>query len=197
MKARLLVVALVFAAAACTPPDPLPGYISASAAERTLVVRTIEGYFAMRERAAVTGDATELFEAYPALALGEDRRQGINTETFFVERVRLAQGDGAFRKMSHELETYVPIVVYVRADHAVAFVHGLERFDYPRGGPSLGEIFVRFDLRRLADRWAIERTDEQVMGEPPPRTPAPKSSPAFSQAETATLRPDSRLEVET
>jgi hypothetical protein len=35
------------------------------------------------------------------------------------------------------------------------------------------EIFVRFDLRRDAGRWVIERTDEWVMGESAPRTPRP------------------------
>lgn len=179
MKARLVIVALVFAIAACAPPDPLPGFAPASAVDRASVVRAVEDYFAVRERAAVTGDTTELFESYPALALHEDRRQGINTETFFVERVRSAKtlpkeiAPSVIVRMSHQLERYVPIGVYVSADKAVAFVHGLEHFEYPSGGPSSGEIFVRFDLRRIDDRWLIERTDEQVMGEPPPRTPRP------------------------
>lgn len=199
MRARLVLVALVFAAAACAPPDPLPGYAPASAVERAFVIAVIYEYFAMRERAALTGDATELFVAYPTLAQHEDRRQGINTETFFVERVRsakrLPEGILVIVRMSHELELE-PVGVYVAADKAVAFVHGVEHWEYD-SGPSSGEIFVRFDLRRSGDRWVIERTDEQVMGEPPPRTPAPRSSPAFSQATTATLRPDSGLEVET
>jgi hypothetical protein len=179
MRAGLPRVALVLAVAACAAPDPLPGYAPASAVEREHVVAVIYDYFGMRERAAVSGDATELFAAHPTLALHEDRRVGINTETFFVERVRLAKtlpewgAPPRIVRMSHELENYTPIAVYVSADKAVAFVHGLERFDYPNGGPSLGEIFVRFDLRRSGDSWGILRTDEQVMGEPPPRTPDP------------------------
>lgn len=178
MRARLSLLA-VFVVAACGAPDPLAGYAPASAVDRALVVRTVEDYFAMRERAAVSGDATELFDAYPALAQHEDRRQGINTETFFVERVRSARtlpkeiAPSVIVRMSHVLEGYVPIAVYVSADKAVAFVHGLERFDYPNGGPSLGEIFMRFDLRWISERWVIERTDEQVMGERPPRTTGP------------------------
>jgi hypothetical protein len=181
VRARPIIVALALAlaVAACVAPDPLPGYTRASAPERAQVLRTIEDYFAKRERAAVTGDATELFSAYPALAKNEDRRNGINTETFFVERVRSAKtlpkeiAPPVIVRMSHELERYTPIGVYISADKAVAFVHGLERFDYPNGGPSLGEIFVRFDLRRSGDSWGILRTDEQVMGEPAPRTPNP------------------------
>ena len=173
MRTRPTLVALVLAVAACAAPDPLPGYVPASAVERAAVVAVIHEYFAMRERAAVSGDATELFVAHPTLALHEDRRVGINTETFFVERVRLANTQLVTVRMSHELENYTPIAVYVSADKAVAFVHGLERLNYGRGGPSLGEIFVRFDLRRSGDSWGILRTDEQVMGEPPPRTPDP------------------------
>jgi hypothetical protein len=75
--------------------------------------------------------------------------------------------------MSHSLEGRGPIQVYVRAESAVAFVHGSEEFEYPSGPPSFGEIFVSFDLRRDAGRWVIERTDGQVMGEPAPRTPRP------------------------
>lgn len=180
MQARVVVLFLVFAGVACAAPDPLPGYAPASAVERRSVIAVIYDYFAMRERAAVSGDATELFAAHPTLALHEDRRVGVNTETFFVERVRLANtltsdiAPPAIVRMSHELENYTPIGVYINADKAVAFVHGLERFDYRgSGGPSLGEIFVRFDLRRSGDSWGILRTDEQVMGEPPPITPNP------------------------
>ena len=179
MKTRPALVALVVALAACAAPDPLSGYAPASAVEGASVVAVIYDYFAMRERAATSGDASELFAAHPTLALHEDRRVGINTETFFVERVRLAKtlpewgAPPPIMRMSHELEKYTPIAVYVSADKAVAFVHGLERFDYPIGGPSLGEIFIRFDLRRSGDFWGILRTDEQVLGEPPPRTPDP------------------------
>lgn len=179
MRAGLFLIALLFGAVACAAPDPLPGYAPASAVERASVLAVIYDYFAMRERAAVSGDATELFAAHPTLADHEDRRVGINTETFFVERVRLAKTVPAWGAppvivhMSHDLEGYAPIAVYIGAGKAIAFVHGLERFDYPNGGPSLGEIFVRFDLRRSGDSWGILRTDEQVMGEPPLRTPDP------------------------
>jgi hypothetical protein len=176
---RIVVVALVFATACACAADPLTGYVTASADDRASVVRTIESYFAMRERAAVSGDVTELFNAYPALARNEDRCQGINTESFFAERARLARtqpkeiAPAEITRMSHSLEGRGPIQVYVRAESALAFVHGSEELEYPSGPPSFGEIFVRFDLRRDAGRWVIERTDQQVMGEPAPRTPRP------------------------
>jgi hypothetical protein len=166
---RLVVIALLLPVAACAgSADPLPGYTPASGLERASVVRTIEDYYAMRERAAVTGDGTELFQAYPALRQGMDRRRGINREAFFVENA-----PPEIIYMSHVLGWYAPIAVYVQADSAVAFAHSVEIFQYRSGGAGGGEVFVRFDLRRTLDRWLIERTDEQMMGEPPPRTPKP------------------------
>jgi hypothetical protein len=177
---RLLAVALMFAVAACAAPDPLPGYAPASAAERALVLRTVEDYYAMRERAAVSGDLFELYAAYPELARNVDRRQGINNEGFLAELARMARegpketAPRPITRMWHRLEIREPIGVYVRGSDAVAFVHGMESFEYlGSDAPSSGEIFVRFDLRRFSDRWVIERTDELKMGELPPRTPKP------------------------
>lgn len=91
VRTRSVAVALMFAVAACAAPDLLPGYARASAAERALVVRTVEDYYAMRERAAISGDLFELYAAYPELARNVDRRQGINNEGFFAELARMAR----------------------------------------------------------------------------------------------------------
>ncbi len=173
-------MALLVAGVVCAPADPLPGYVRASVEVRTAVLRTIEDYYAMRERAAVSGDLAELFAAFPDLARDRDRRQGVNNEAFLAELARMARegpketAPRPIVRMWHELESYEPIQVYVHQGRAVAFVHGGEHFEY-RGSPvpSGGEIFVRFDLRQDADRWLIERTDEQVLGERRPPTPAP------------------------
>jgi hypothetical protein len=176
----MVAVALMFAVAACAAPHPLPGYAPASALERALVVRTVEDYYAMRERAAVSGDLFELYAAYPELSRNVDRRQGINNEGFFAELARMARegpketAPRPITRMWHRLEVYEPIGVYVRGSDAVAFVHGMENFEYVGSdAPSSGEIFVRFGLRRVSDRWVVERTDELTMGELPPRTPKP------------------------
>jgi hypothetical protein len=180
MRAGLLGVALLLALAACAAPDPLPGYAPAAAGERESVVAVIYEYFAMRERAAVSGDLFELYAAYPELSRNVDRRQGINNEGFFAELARMARegpketAPRPITRMWHRLEVYEPIGVYVRGSNAVAFVHGMENFEYVGSdAPSSGEIFVRFDLRRVSDRWVVERTDELTMGELPPRTPKP------------------------
>ena len=108
------------AAAACAAPDPLPGYAPASAVERALVVRTVEDYYAMRERAAVSGDLLELYAAYPELARNVDRRQGINNEGFFAELARMARegpketAPRPITRMWHRLEISEPIGIRAR-----------------------------------------------------------------------------------
>lgn len=126
----------------------------------------IADYYTVLGRAFVTGDIRSLHAAYPNLASGEDIRNGINLETLRLRSWREVEATSA----RHELEPYEPMRIFVNGDRAVAFVHGIEWFEI-RGGPSGGEFFTRIDLVSDAGRWIVERTDEQMMGEPPPRIP--------------------------
>ena len=162
---------LAGALASCTPQptEPLPGYGATSAHERAAVMRTIEDYYSRRARAALSGDPAVIFVAYPKLAQAEDRTSGINTDAFFVERMRnLAVTDVRF-----EIEEREPARVYVKDDRAAAFVHGKETWRYPRGDATVAEFYTRLDLFRESSAWQIDRTDEVMLGERPPRTPAP------------------------
>ena len=162
---------LAGALASCTPQptEPLPGYGAASADERAAVMRTIEDYYSRRARAALSGDPAVIFVAYPKLVGAEDRSSGINTDAFFVERMRnLGVTDVRF-----EIEEREPARVYTREGRAVAFVHGKETWRYPRGDATIGEFYTRLDLFRESSAWQIDRTDEVMLGERPPRTPAP------------------------
>ena len=177
-RTPLTVLAAVGLIACATAVEPLPGYRAATTDERAAVVSALKKYFELRERVAVSGDVTELYGAYPDLTRNVDRRLGINNEGWFAERARLAREQPAevspslIARMWHELEYYEAIRVYLQGSTAVAFVHGLEHYQYTRSPvPSAGEIFMRFDLRRDAERWQIERTDELMMGERPPATP--------------------------
>ena len=149
--------------------DPLPGYTRASLEEHASIVHAIVDYYAARQRAVMFGDAALLFDAYPKLAQGEDLREGINLDGFFVRLMR----DDRVTKVTVELERYEPVRTYVSGAAAVGFVHGVETWHYPHSGPGSGEFFTRIDLANDAHRWAIERTDEQMMGERRPRTPNP------------------------
>jgi hypothetical protein len=168
-SAAALLVAV--AVASCTPQltDPLPGYRAASADQRAAVMRTIEDYYSRRARAALTGDTTTIFVVYPKLAQAEDRTGGMNTDAFFVERMRnLGVTDVQF-----EIEEREPARVYTMEGRAVAFVHGKETWRYLRGDVTIGEFYTRLDLFRESNGWQIDRTDEVMLGERPPRTPAP------------------------
>jgi hypothetical protein len=133
------------------------------------LLRAIADYYELRERAALIGDAGVLFAVYPQLADGEDRSRGVNTDGFFVERMRAVGIAG----LTFDLERYEPIGVYVRDDTAVAFVHGLETWLNGFGPPTKGEFYTRIDLVRGPDGWRPVLTDEVMMHERPPRTPAP------------------------
>ena len=132
-------------------------------------MRTIDDYYSRRARAAVSGDAATIFAAYPKLAEGEDRGSGINTDAFFVERMRnLSLPDVRF-----EIDDREPARVYLKEDRAAVFVHGTETWRYPRGDATIGEFHTRLDLIREGGGWQLDRMDEVLLSERPPRTPAP------------------------
>lgn len=167
MWGRIVTIALALAVSACALyVDPLPGYRRASGEERATLMRALADYYTVRGRAFVSGDAAILFAAYPKLAQGEDVREGINLDAFHLPGWRAVEAT----KATHYLNSYEPVRIYVKGTAAVAFVHGKEMFEV-RGGSSGGEFFMRIDLVNDADRWVVERTDEQMMGEPPPRLP--------------------------
>ncbi|MGH2491400.1 MAG: hypothetical protein ACRDF9_07815 [Candidatus Limnocylindria bacterium] len=149
-------------------PDPLPGYARASADERAALVRAVADYYTVRQRAVKFGDAAVVFAAYPKLAEGESLREGINLDAHFIRQMR----DGGVTKVTYELERYKPMRAYVKGGAAIVFVQGVEYWHYPYGGPGAGGFFTRIDLVDDAGRWVVERIDEQMMSEPPPRVPS-------------------------
>ncbi|HEY9325968.1 MAG TPA: hypothetical protein VIS26_05310 [Candidatus Limnocylindria bacterium] len=160
------VLLCVLAGCACSA-DPLPGYRSASSEEHAALVRAVSEYYALRARVFVSGDAAALFAAYPKLQHGEDLREGINLDGFWVPHMRELD----VVDVSDDLEGYEAARFYVKETAAVAFVHGWETWNYPRGDHTGLEFFTRIDLAIDAGGWVVERTDEQMMGERAPRTP--------------------------
>jgi len=164
----LFVSVFVVAGCACGV-DPLPGYAPASSEERAALMRAVSDYYVVRARAFVSGDTGALFAAYPKLQQGEDLREGINLDGFWLPHMR----ELGVVDVTDDLEGYEAARFYVKEAAAVAFVHGWEIWNYPRGDHTGLEFFTRIDLASDADRWVVERTDEQMMGERPPRTPNP------------------------
>jgi hypothetical protein len=132
-------------------------------------MRAVADYYEVRERALVQGDPRILFAAYPKLAQGEDLRSGINLDAFHV----LHRRELGVIDMTDHLEGYEPARVYVKEGlAAVAYVHGWEVWVYPLGSYTGLEFFTRIDLAYADGRWVVERTDEQMVAEPPPRVPS-------------------------
>ncbi|MDP9282184.1 MAG: hypothetical protein M3P38_08825 [Chloroflexota bacterium] len=166
---RWLGLLTIAVALACGTPEPFPGYVRPSEDVRAATVHVVEGYYTARSRAAAARDATDLFSVYPAIAKDEDRSKGINADGFLMERMRISD----IVTLDADLEERDPILVLVRGEDAVVLVHGMETWHYRHGAPGRGEFFTRLDLQRGASGWGLQRIDEQLLGEPRPRTPAP------------------------
>jgi hypothetical protein len=163
--APLVAAVLVLACGA----DPLPGYRAATADERASVLAVIAEYFDLLDSAVVSGDIGPLRARHPLLAQGTDAQRGINSEAVTLQLPSVR--DHLIREARVDPQAYEPVRVYLQGDRAVAYVHGWYTWDRVTGAPTQGELRVRFDLSRAADRWTIERTDEVVLGETPPPTP--------------------------
>jgi len=166
----IAVVVLFVTVSACgRSEDPLPGFRRASSEERAALMRSVLDYYALRARAFISGEPGALFLAYPKLQQGQDLREGINLDGFWVPHMRELD----VVDVTDDLEGYEAARFYVKQSAAVAFVHGWEIWNYPRGDHTGLEFFTRIDLASDAGGWIVERTDEQMMGERPPRTPNP------------------------
>lgn len=162
-------IALVVFLSACTS-DPLPGYRPATPDERAGALRTVEEYYAIMDRAMVTGDIAPLYLRHPKLAQGSVRERGINIEGFTVRTPSVS--DHLIKDARVEIESYEPLRAFVRGDRVVAYSHGLFTWTYANGSQTKGELLVRFDMTRGRDAWSIDQTDEWVLGEgTPPPTP--------------------------
>jgi hypothetical protein len=84
-------------------------------------MRVIEEYYALVDRAEVTGDTSALLSRHPGLAKGQQRERGINIETWTAEQTHALN----LREVRVDIESYEPVRVYVKDTAAAAFVHAL------------------------------------------------------------------------
>ena len=118
----------------------------------------------------LTADITPLYVRHPKLAQGAVPQRGINNEGHTARLPSVA--DLKIKESRVEVERYEPLRAFVKGDSAVAYSHGWFTWMYATGAPSGGELLVRFDMTRVAGVWAIDQTDEWVLGEgAPPPTP--------------------------
>ncbi len=110
----------------------------------------------------------EFWRTYPELSYSHELGSGINLDVMLWKWSH--DPDLARRSYRTDLESHEPIRVFVRANEALAFVHGTERWE-PRGGETIGEFRTVLTLRRSDATWTIVKTDEQMLGERPATDP--------------------------
>lgn len=142
-------------------------YRPAKAAAPADIVAPVARYYAAKTRLATDLSIADFWRSYPDLARDYDLRSGVNIEPLFAKSMPELKATN-YRT---ELERYEAIRVHVGGTSAVVMVHGLEHWDNANGGPTSGEFATLLSLRNTAGRWMIVRTDEQMMGERPPREP--------------------------
>ena len=163
VAAALIAVAL----ASCAASNP---YRTAVEPQRGSIVGAVRDYYALRNRLTAGLDINDFWQTYPELSYGHDLVQGVNLEVMLWKWSH----DPQLVRLDYrtDLESYEPMRVFVRANEAVAYVHGVEAWDHRTGGPpTSGEFRTVLSLKLADGKWSVVRSDEQVMGEPAPTDP--------------------------
>jgi hypothetical protein len=135
-----------------TEPDP---------ATWVMLMKPVREYFYYRKQAVVTGNIQVLWERYPALSQGEDIREGLNAEAFFVENMKgLKPFDG---NMSPE--SYEPMKVIVSGDQAAVLTHGSEMYLFREADGQLDESgselkIILFMCSNGSGQWTVYQTHD-------------------------------------
>ena len=166
---RLSIVAffVVLSIASCAASS---SYRMAVEPQRGSIVAAVRDYYALRNHLTAGLDINDFWQTYPELSHDHDLVRGINLEVMLWKWSH----DPQLVRLDYrtDLESYQPIRAFVRANDALAYVHGLEAWDHFSGGPSTsGEFRTVLNLRLVDGKWTVVRSDEQMMGERPPTDP--------------------------
>jgi hypothetical protein len=167
MRPPLFALLLALVVTSCGASNP---YRAAVEPQRADVVAAVTEYYGLRNRLTNGLDINDLWQRYPELSYEHDLARGINLEVLLWKWSR----DPQLTRLDYktDLESYQPIRVFVRANEALAYVHGLESWGHRTGGSETrGEFFTVLSLRLSGGTWTVVRTDEQEMGEPAPTDP--------------------------
>ena len=167
MRRIIVAILVTLTIVSCADQNP---YRVAVEQQRADVGAAVRDYYALRNQ-LMSGLAIEDFwQTYPDLSYEHDLMRGINVELMLWKWSHDPQL--VRRNYRIDLESYQPIRAYVRANEALAIVHGIESWDNRVGGiPTSGEVHVVLTLRQTDGHWTVIRTDEQLMGEHPPTEP--------------------------
>lgn len=166
MRRSLATVLAAVVLASCAASSP---YRAADEPQRADVVAAVREYYGLRDRLTDGLDINEFWQRYPELSYEHDLMRGINLEIMLW---KWSHDDQLVRlNYRTDLEAYEPMRVFLRASEALAYVHGVEAWDFRVGPPTMGEFRTVLGLRLADGKWTVVRTDEQKMGEPAPTVP--------------------------
>ena len=167
---RWIVVAILVTVTLASCADQ-NAYHVAVEQQRTDVVAAVRDYYALRDQLTAGLEINDFWQTYPELSYDHDLARGINLEVMLWKWSH----DPQLVRLNYrtDLESYRPIRVFIRANEALATVHGLETWEprYVGSVPTSGEFRTVLNLRLTDGRWTVVRTDEQTMGEPAPTDP--------------------------
>lgn len=157
---------VTLALASCAVPN---GYRVATDQQRADVVATVREYYALRNQLTAGLAIEDFWRTHPELSYEHDLPSGVNLEVMLWKWSH----DPQLVRLNYrtDIESYQPIRVFVRANEALAMVHGVEAWDHRAGGPTSGEFRTVLSLKRGDGGWTVVRTDEQTMGERAPTDP--------------------------
>ncbi len=145
-------------------------YRTATEQERAGVAAAVLEYYTLRNQLTAGLEINDFWMTYPVLSYDHDLARGINLEVMLWKWSH----DPQLVRVNYrtDLESYQPIRAFLRANEALAYVHGVETWDHRTGGtPTSGEFRTVLSLRLADGGWTVVRTDEQKMGERPPADP--------------------------
>jgi hypothetical protein len=166
MRRSVATILIALLLASCAASNP---YHAAVESQRADVVAAVREYYGLRNRLTDGLEINEFWQRYPELSYDHDLMRGINLEIMLW---RWSHDDQLVRlNYRTDLESYEPMRVFVRASEALAYVHGVETWDFRVGPPTMGEFRTMLGLRLTDGKWTVVHTDEQKMGEPAPTDP--------------------------
>jgi len=164
---RIVVAVLVTVTlASCADQN---AYRVANDPTRAAVVAAVRDYDALRGQLTAGLAIEDFWGTYPSLSSERDLLHGINLEVMlgtWSHDPLLVR-----RNYRTDLESYQPIRVFVRANEALAIVHGIETWEHALGPPTSGEFHTVLSMKLGDGHWTVVRSDEQVQGERPPTDP--------------------------
>ena len=131
-----------------------------AARARPEVTAAVRRYYAAYADAVASCGTHAFLKAYPHVAEGGDPASGVNDHARQIDA-----WCGQLHGLRFELEHYEPMRLHEHADGIDVTVHGVEHWDYIRGGPGGGEFLMTLTLRPFAGGWTVVRTDEVTLGE--------------------------------